>query len=52
VAYVGPELLAGDHLLDGFDCGEPALDQWLIRYARKNQTSGRCRTWVVVETAT
>ena len=50
VAYVGPELLAGDHLLDGFDCGKPALNQWLIRHARKNQASGSSRTWVVVET--
>ena len=50
VAYVGPELLAGDHLLEGFDCGKPALNQWLIRHARKNQASGSSRTWVVVET--
>jgi len=49
VAYVGPELLAGDHLLDGFDCGKPALNLWLIRHARKNQASGSSRTWVVVE---
>jgi hypothetical protein len=49
VAYVGPELLAGDHLLEGFDCGKPALDQWLIRHARKNQASGGSRTWVVVQ---
>jgi GNAT superfamily N-acetyltransferase len=49
VAYVGPELLAGDHLLDGFDCGKPALSQWLIRRAPNNQASGTSRTWVVVE---
>lgn len=49
MAYVGPELLAGDHLLEGFDCGKPALDQWLIRHARKNQASGGSRTWVVVQ---
>jgi GNAT superfamily N-acetyltransferase len=49
VAYVGPELLAGDHLLDAFDCGKPALNQWLIRHANKNQASGSSRTWVVVE---
>ena len=52
MAYVGPELLAGDHLLEGFDCGKPALNQWLIRHARKNQASGSSRTWVVVETGT
>ena len=50
MAYVGPELLAGDHLLEGFDCGKPALNQWLIRHARKNQAGGSSRTWVVVET--
>ena len=49
MAYVGPELLAGDHLLEGFDRGKPALNLWLIRYARKNQTSGSRRTWVVCE---
>jgi GNAT superfamily N-acetyltransferase len=49
VDYVGPELLAGDHLLDGFDCGKPALNQWLIRHARNNQAGGSSRTWVVVE---
>ncbi len=52
MAYVGPELLAGDHLLEWFDCGKPALNQWLIRHARKNQASGSSRTWVVVETGT
>jgi hypothetical protein len=50
VGYVSPELLAGNHLLDGFDCGEPALNQWLIRHARKNQAGGSSRMWVVVET--
>ena len=49
MAYAGPELLAGDHLLDGFDCGKSALNQWLIRHARKNLASGSSRTWVVVE---
>ena len=50
VAYAGPELLTGDHLLDGFDCGKPALNEWLIRRALDNQASGTSRTWVVVET--
>jgi GNAT superfamily N-acetyltransferase len=50
VGYIGPELLAGDHLLDRFDCGKPALNQWLIRHASKNQASGSSRTWVAVET--
>jgi len=50
VAYAGPELLTGEHLLEGFDCGRPALNEWLIRRAFNNQASGTSRTWVVVET--
>jgi GNAT superfamily N-acetyltransferase len=49
VAYAGPELLTGEHLLEGFDCGKPALNEWLIRRALNNQASGTSRTWVVVE---
>jgi GNAT superfamily N-acetyltransferase len=49
VAYAGPELLTGEHLLEGFDCGKPALNEWLIRRALSNQESGTSRTWVVVE---
>ena len=50
MAYAGPELLTGEHLLEGFDCGRPALNEWLIRRAFNNQASGTSRTWVVVET--
>ena len=50
MAYVGPELLAGDHVLDGFNCAKPTLNQWLVRHAHKNRASGSSRTWVVVET--
>jgi GNAT superfamily N-acetyltransferase len=49
VAYAGPELVTGEHLLDGFDCGKPALNEWLIRHALANQGIGTSRTWVVVE---
>jgi GNAT superfamily N-acetyltransferase len=49
VAYAGPELLAGEHRLEGFDCGRPALNEWLIHRALNNQASGTSRTWVVVE---
>ena len=49
MAYAGPELLAGDHLLEGFDCGKPALNEWLIHRALHNQASGTSRTWVVIE---
>ncbi len=49
MAYAGPELLTGQHLVEGFDCGKPALNEWLIRHALTNQASGTSRTWVVVE---
>jgi GNAT superfamily N-acetyltransferase len=49
VAYAGPELLTGEHLLEGFDCGKPTLNEWLISRALNSQASGASRTWVVVE---
>jgi GNAT superfamily N-acetyltransferase len=52
VTYAGPELLAGEHLLAGFDCGSGALNDWLVRRALRNQSSGTSRTWVVVEVET
>ena len=44
-----PEPLADDHQVDGFDSGEPSLDDWLKRRARANQASGASRTYVVCE---
>jgi GNAT superfamily N-acetyltransferase len=49
VTYTGPELLTGDHNVAGFDCGNSALNEWLVRRAFTNQTSGTSRTWVVVD---
>lgn len=34
-----------------FDCGEPALNEYLLRYARQNQDSGIARTFVAVGAA-
>ena len=42
-----PEPLLTTHLLDGFDCGEAVLDDWLRRRALANQLSGASRTFVV-----
>jgi GNAT superfamily N-acetyltransferase len=50
VAYAGPDLLTGEHLVEGFDCGKPALNEWLLHRALANQATGTSRTWVVVET--
>ncbi len=44
-----PEPLLTTHLLDGFDCGEPVLDDWLKRRALANQLSGASRTFVVAD---
>lgn len=49
MAYAGPVILTGDHALEGFDCGKPALDEWLWNRALANQSSGTTRTWVVAE---
>lgn len=42
-----PQPLAAIHLLDGFECGEAVLDDWLKRRAMSNQLSGASRTFVV-----
>jgi GNAT superfamily N-acetyltransferase len=46
VRYAVPELLDKRHLLDDFDCGERALDDWLKRFARAAQASGSARVFV------
>ncbi len=45
-----PEPLAAQHQLEGFDCGRPALNDWLLRHARQAQGSGSAKTFVVAET--
>ena len=45
--FVGPELLEEHHVLDGFDCGDDGLNDWLAGKARRNQVEGSSRTWVV-----
>jgi GNAT superfamily N-acetyltransferase len=49
VTLRSPEPLAAQHLLDGFDCGKPALNDWLLRHARQAQGSGSAKTFVVAE---
>ena len=46
MAYRPPEPLGKQHRLDEFDCGEPALDEWLKRHARGAQASGSARVFV------
>lgn len=45
------EALRRDHDRTGFDCGEPALNEYLARFARQNQESGVARTFVAVRDA-
>ena len=42
-----PEKLSPDHDLSQFQCGEPALDDWLKKRALQNEESGGSRTYVV-----
>ena len=49
--YQGPELLAADHDVEVFDCGDEPLNEWLRRRARRNQREGSSRTWVVTDDA-
>lgn len=45
----GPAPLAPEHRLEGFDCGNPSLNDWLLRHARQAQGSGSARTFVVTD---
>ena len=45
----GPEPLRPQHRLEGFDCGKPALTDWLLRHARQAQGSGSAKTFVVAD---
>lgn len=42
------EALARSHDRKAFDCGEPALNDYLVRYARQNHESGGAKTFVAV----
>lgn len=46
MAFRRPEPLGKHHRLDGFQCGEPALDEWLERCARATQSSDSARVFV------
>ncbi|MCD2174471.1 GNAT family N-acetyltransferase [Rhizobium sp. C4] len=44
--FRSPEPLTAAHMLDGFQSGEPVLDEWLIKRARANAALGASRTFV------
>lgn len=44
-----PQPLDASHHLEEFNCGKPALTDWLLRHARQTQSSGSARTFVVCD---
>jgi GNAT superfamily N-acetyltransferase len=51
--FISPELLDASHVCGSFDCGIPALNQFLHKHALQNQQADAARTYVTsVETAT
>lgn len=49
MSLTAPEPLGPQHRFDEFDCGKPALNDWLMRHARQAQGSGSAKTFVVSE---
>ena len=46
MSFSAPQPLGTSHRLDEFDCGKPALTDWLLHHARQAQGSGSARTFV------
>lgn len=46
MSFSAPRPLDASHHLEGFDCGKPALTDWLLRYARQAHGSGSARTFI------
>jgi GNAT superfamily N-acetyltransferase len=46
MTFRAPELLAVEHETDAFDCGSPALNNYLKRFALTNNATGSARTYV------
>jgi GNAT superfamily N-acetyltransferase len=42
-----PEPLAAHHVLEGFDCGTPSLNIWLLEHTRHAAAAGSAKTYVV-----
>ena len=49
MSFSAPQALGLSHRLEEFDCGKPALTEWLLHHARQAQGSGSARTFVVCE---
>ena len=46
---LAPHALGQHHPLEGFDCGKPALNEWLVRHAMQAQGAGSSKTFVVTD---
>ena len=44
-----PQSLDANHRLEEFDCGKPALTDWLLRHARQAQCGGSAKTFVACD---
>jgi GNAT superfamily N-acetyltransferase len=42
-----PHAISPDDQLEGFACGEPALEQWLLQRSLRNEAEGGTRTFVL-----
>ena len=49
MALSAPQSLDARHQLDQFDCGKPALNDWLTQHARQAQAGGSSKTYVIAE---
>lgn len=52
MAYRAPVRIERTHAHDAFDCGEPALNDWLARHALPNDAAGSSRVFVTTEDGT
>ena len=50
-SLLGPEPLAAYHDTTAFDCGNPALNAYLTRFALSSQAGGTARTYVALRGA-
>jgi len=48
VDFRGPERLAREHVVEQFDCGEPALNDWLKKHGLTSQAAGSARVHVAL----
>ena len=49
MALGAPQPLDARHLLDAFDCGNAALNEWLVRHAGQAHAGSSARTYVVAD---